>query len=365
MNFEQLIQTIEQTHDYLLEKSVAAINQSLTIRNWLYGCYIVEYEQKGEDRARYGEKLLKNISEKLTRKGIKGMSVTSLKLFRQFYQVYPQIGQSLTDQFIPHPISEKIKGTISVTGTPEIIGASPELLITSLSFTHIVELIQVEEPLKRAFYEIESIRGNWSVRELQRQKGSLLYERTGLSKNKEKLLQLTHDESIALTPNDIIKDPYVFEFLGLKQKEVIKETDLEKLLLDHIHEFLLELGKGFCFEARQKRFTIDNEHYNVDLMFYHRILKCHVLIDLKIRKFKHKDVGQMNYYLNYLKDNEMSEGDNPPIGIILCSEKGASTVKYATGSIDNQMFISQYLVALPTEEELKALMEKEQRLLGE
>lgn len=360
MNFGQLIQVFEDTHHHLQEKAVSAVNQSLTIRNWLFGFYIVEYEQNGEDRAKYGNKLLKSIAEKLSI-AIKGMNDRYLRDCRQFYNAYPQIIEIVNRLEMPGqiwrsvtPKLQKAKNSINVS-----------LLVERLSFTHLLELSKQVDIQKRIFYEIQAIKGNWSVRELERQTGSLLYERTGLSANKEGLLLDVNKEAEPLTPAGIMRDPYVFDFVGLKPKEKYNESDLEEALIAHLQEFLLELGKGFCFEARQKRLTIDGEYYNIDLVFYHRILKCHILIDLKTRKFKHSDAGQMNFYLNYYKDKEMQEGDNPPIGIVLCSEKGSSTVKYATGSIDNQVFISRYLVSLPTEEELKALMEAEQRFLGE
>lgn len=364
MNFEKLIQVFEQAHEYLQSKAVSAVNQSLTIRNWLFGFYIVEYEQKGEDRAKYGKELLKNMAQKLSRQ-IKGMTDRYLRDCRQFYVTYPQIA-GITDKMeLPEEIWRSVTPKLKKTDKSEYTGINPVLLISRLSYTHLLELTKETEALKRAFYEIQTIKGNWSVRELERQRGSLLYERTGLSKNKEKLLQITRDEATQLIPADIIRDPYIFEFIGLKQHEVLKENELEKALLDHIQQFLLELGKGFCFEYRQKRITVDGEHFSIDLVFYHRILKCHVLIDLKTRKFVHSDASQMNFYLNYFKDNEMNHGDNPPIGILLCTEKGESIVKYATTGINNQLFISKYKTVLPTEDELRKVIEKEKRLLGE
>jgi predicted nuclease of restriction endonuclease-like (RecB) superfamily len=360
MNFTELVQTIQQTHDYLNGKALSAVNQSLTIRNWLFGFYIVEYEQSGKDRAKYGAQLLTKLASSLI-KNIKGLSSTNLKLCRQFYRTYPSIGQLLTDQLLPTSTINQIKPYL-LPASKANKGIAPQLFISRLSFTHIAELLKEEEFLKRTFYEIQTIKGNWSVKELQRQRGSLLYERTGLSKNKEKLMEITNNKATVLTPSDVIRDPYIFEFLGLKEKEVLEEGKLESALLDHLQQFLLELGKGFCFEHRQKRILIDDEYYRIDLVFYHRILKCHVLIDLKTRKFNHADAGQMNVYLNYYKDKETIASDNPPIGIILCTEKGESVVKYATTS-DNQMFVSKYKLALPTEKELKEFMEKDMKKL--
>lgn len=245
----------------------------------------------------------------------------------------------------------------------EIESLDAKLLLSNLSFSHFVELIKVDKPIKRLFYEVECIKGNWSVKELKRQIGSLLYERTGLSKNKKKLLAMVHQESSQLIFDDFRRDPYIFEFLGYKQKDILLESDLEKALTDDLQGFLLELGRGFCFEARQKRITINNEHYFIDLLFYNRILKCHVLIDLKTREFSHIDAGQMNFYLNYFKDNEMLEGDNPPVGIVLCSYKDAAVAKYATASIDNQLFVSKYMLELPSEEELQEFLKSEQEIL--
>jgi len=360
MNFEQLVQAISETHHYLQQKAVSAVNQSLTMRNWLIGLYVVEYEQKGKDRAQYGGKLLASIAEILKQKGMKGLAERNLAHCRLFYQVYPQVGHSLHDEFLPKPILQLLtaKSENKEKSTP--IEVTTELLINRLSFTHIVELIKEEEDIKRTFYEIQAIKGNWSVKELQRQMGSLLYERTGLSKNKDKLIELTNDKALQLTPQNIIRDPYIFEFLGLKEQEVLQESELEEKLLGHLQQFLLELGKGFCFEYRQKRILIDDDYYRIDLVFYHRILKCHILIDLKTGKFNHADAGQMTAYLNYYKEHEKMENDNPPIGIILCTNKGQSLVKYAT-TAENQLFVSKYKLVLPSEKELAKFIEEGQK----
>lgn len=359
MNFEQLIQAFEQANEYLQGKAVSAVNQSLTMRNWLFGHYIVEYEQNGEDRAKYGEKILNSISKKLQNSGVKGASITNLKLCRQFYILYPQIGQAVTDQSLRKSISEK--SGVENKRNEAIDGV---IVLNRLSFTHIIELLTIEDPLKRLFYEVETLKGNWSVRELKRQMGSLLYERTGLSLDKKGLLETVNRKAVPIRKEDIIRDPYIFEFLGLAQKDEVSECDLETALLDHLQEFLMELGNGFCFEARQKRITVDNEHFYIDLIFYHRILKCHVLIDLKIRKFLHTDAGQMNFYLNYYRENEMYDGDDLPIGILLCTDKDEATVKYAIGNIDNKVFVSRYKVALPSEKELEQFIKRDKKALG-
>jgi len=243
-------------------------------------------------------------------------------------------------------------------------GNTSRLLLSKLSFSHIIELAREENPLKRSFYEIQAIQGNWTLKELQRQIGSLLYERTGLSTDKKGLILDINNRAESSKPEGIMRDPYVFEFVGLEPKEKFAESNLEEALISHLQVFLLELGKGFCFEARQKRLTIDGEYYYVDLVFYHRILKCHILIDLKTRKFKHTDAGQMNFYLNYYRDIEISEEDNPPVGIVLCTDKTTSTVKYATGLLDNHLFVSRYQVQLPTIKELKEFIEQDVKMLG-
>ena len=361
MDFQILIKTLSQTHELLQTKAQKAINQTLTIRNWLFGFYIIEFEQKGIDRANYGEKLLRVLAKELKKQQLKATSYTNLKLYRQFYMTYPAIRDCIAERInISVPKTSK---TLQKRNSTEQEGLEAKLLISNLSFSHFVELIKVDEPIKRLFYEVECIKGNWAVKELKRQIGSLLYERTGLSKDKKKLIAQVHQKSQPMTFEDFRRDPYIFDFLGYKQQDLVLESDLESALIQHLQYFLLELGRGFCFEARQKRITINNEHYFVDLLFYNRILKCHVLIDLKTQEFSHLDAGQMNFYLNYFKDNEMLKGDNPPVGIVLCSHKDAAVAKYATASIDNQLFVSKYMLELPTEEELLQFLKKEQEIL--
>ena len=371
MNFEQLLQRFVSAGEYLQERAVVAVNRAATARNWCFGVFIVEYEQNGEDRAQYGERLIERLSASLTGRGMKGVSVTALKLCRQFYLAYPEIGQTLSGQF-EIPLSKTIpdavlhmKAPIGQTLSDQLTVSAGQIekhrkrLIETLSFSHFVEIIQLDDPLKRLFYEVECISGNWSVRELKRQIGSLLYERTGLSRDKDLLIRLVNEQASPPSPQHFIRDPYIFEFLGLSPHDVLLEKGLENALLDHLQHFLLELGKGFCFEARQKRITVDNEHFFVDLVFYHRLLKCHVLIELKAEKFKHPHVGQLNYYLNYYKKYEMAEGDNPPVGILLCTARDAEHVEFATAGLDNQVFVSKYKLALPTEKELKLFIQKE------
>lgn len=364
-NFDLLIDNVYQTHCLLQQTAQKAVNHFLVIKNWMTGFYIVKYEQKGEDRAKYGERLIDEMSQKLKSKGLKGYSPMSLRNCRTFYRTYPQIQQSVivelqnsgVENYKQLPFSEI---QIQQAATVELSEEHPipnELLLSRLSYTHFVELLRAKEPLERLFYEIEAIKNNWSVKELERAFDSSLYVRTGLSTNKEAIIAKFKNLKPAQTA-DVIRDPYFMEFLGLEEKAEYSETELEELILNHLQQFLVELGTGFCFEARQKRITFDNTHYRIDLVFYHRILKSHILIDLKIGKFTHADAGQMTVYLNYYKDNEMAEGDNPPIGIILCGDKNETLVKYAT-STDNQLFVSQYLVKLPKKKVLENFMKRE------
>lgn len=362
-NYDQLIAAITEIHKRSLERVATAVNQALVLRNWLIGVYLVEYEQAGKDRARYGENLLAQVSEDLKARGLRGLSVQMLERTRQFYLVYPQVGGKISSPPVrkkdqksgPAGIRKSSSLMRKSKGLPPL---SPELVLR-FSWTQLIELIRLDDPLKRAFYEIECLKGNWSVRQLKRQIGSLFYERTGLSQDKVAMLLRDPVQDHSTQVKDLIRDPYVLEFAGLAERPEYSENDLEKALLDHLQAFLLELGIGFCFEARQKRITVGNKHDYVDLIFYHRLLRCHVLLDLKIRAFRHGDAGQMNFYLNWIKANLTAEGDSPPVGIILCSDKEKTEVEYATAGMDNNLFVSRYLVALPSPEQLRTLVEKD------
>ena len=331
----------------------------MTARNYLYGFYLVEFEQNGEDRAVYGSRLLVRLSEELRKKGLKGTSDRSLRLFRQFYLTYPQIWQSLIAKFDLTLLLPGVKVTPAAVAVLE--GLPPldtGLLLSRLSYTHFVELIKEEAPLKRRFYEVEAIKNNWTVRELNRAMSTLLFERTGLSTDKGAVIErLKENRPEGL--EDLVRSPYLLEFLGLEEKPEYTEHDLEGAIITHLQSFLLEMGRGFCFEARQKRISFNNRHYRIDLVFYHRILKCHVLIDLKIGEFDHADAGQMNVYLNYYRSNEMSQGDNPPVGIILCASKDDALVEYATSGLAQEVFVSRYLTELPAKEQLLAFIRRE------
>jgi predicted nuclease of restriction endonuclease-like (RecB) superfamily len=280
--------------------------------------------------------------------------------FRLLQAPLPKILQTVSAKLLlADNEDEAILQTVSAKFKNSEIQMPPQELLTRLSFSHLAELFDVDNPLARTFYEAECIRGGWSVRELRRQVGSLLFERTGLSVDKVKLLTMTQGGAERMMPRDIVRDTYMFEFLGLKSKDIYTEKEFEAGLMDNLEEFLLELGKGFCFEARQKRIVVDNQHYFIDLVFYHRILRCNVLIELKSEKFDHTQVGQLNFYLGYYRKYEMREGDNPPIGILLCTAKDAEHVEFATAGVDHNIFVSQYRVALPSEQELEEFLRKE------
>lgn len=362
-----LAEQIDNLHVHIQQKVIQQVNVSLTLRNWFIGMYIIEYELNGSDKAIYGSKIIKELAKKL--KHIKGLSETQLYLFKDFYKAYPNffptaLGKLQMIGYQPdiifNPIIKKLgKASNQVNVEPSF---SPDILISRLSFSHFIELIHSETPLKRAFYEIQSIKNNWTIKELERAMNTLLFERTGLSTDKETVIAKAKDD-MPLNPIDLIKNPYVLDFLGLEEKAEYSETELEQAIIDHLQVFLIEMGRGFCFEARQKLITFDNTHYHIDLVFYHRILKCHILLDLKIGKFDHADAGQMNMYLNYYRKNEMTENDNPPVGIILCTNKNDSLVEYATGGLAQEIFVSKYLLELPSLETLKQLLEQDRQLL--
>lgn len=367
-SFNDLASIVQTTHDAAQSSAVKAINRMQTMRNWLIGYYIVEFEQHGKDRAEYGTQLLKKLEERVDRKGV---NVTLLQMSRNFYKLYPQ----MVNLFVPNQkystasnISEssvQLKSNSSNNETNLICATvshkfqtSPELMISRLSFSHLREIMTLDEPLARYFYEQECIKCTWSVRELRRQISTNLYIRTGISANPEKLLSLPsvqgHDSAELQ-----IRQPFTFEFLGLKAQEVVDEHDLEDALISHLQEFILELGKGFCFEARQKRIIIDDEYYYPDLVFYNRILHCGVIIELKNEEFSYENFGQLNAYVSHYRENEMQPGDNPPIGILLCTRKGKKMVEYALAGMDNNLFVSTYMLQLPDKKTLEDFLLKQ------
>lgn len=363
MDFTRLVDAIRQVHSELSAHANRAVNVSLTVRNWLIGYCIGEYELNGADRAQYGEFLIEKLSAELSDRGVSACGKRQLYNYLRFYQLYPGIVRSLTPQLqkvvrqaLPalHP---KVRPLTAQSQTPAL---DP---LTTLSYTHIEQLLGIDDENKRTFYQVECIRGNWSVRELKRQIGSMYYERSGLSHDKKKLSELAHQNAEVQERTLTVRDPYVFEFLGLKAREVMSESHLEEQLTDKLQEFLLELGHGFCFEARQKRITIGGEYFFVDLVFYHRILKCHVLVELKLEPFCHENIGQLNTYVNWYRRNMMTEGDNPPVGILLCTDKNHALVEYALAGMDNNLFVSKYLLELPRKEDMQVFIEEQTREL--
>lgn len=373
LNFNSLVSIVEQTHLHFQQQALKAVNVSLTIRNWLIGYFIVEFELKGEDRSKYGDNLFTELATKF--KHIKGVDRRSLYRFKDFYLLYPQIATYIVSDkntlFLPNAFPTSILGSVTPlletlqkvgSATPQLDGnlkVPAEKILYNLSYTHIEQLLTIEDPLKRSFYEIATIKGTWSVKELKRQINSLYFERMGMSQKPELLSELTQKEIVPQTPNQIVKSVYAFEFLGLNPKDAVEEEDLETALLDHLQDFMLEMGHGFCLEARQKKILIGDEYFFVDLVFYHRILKCHVLVELKVEDFNHHNIGQLNTYVNYYKSKVMQADDNPTIGILLVTNKNNALVEFATAGIDNQLFVSKYLIALPTKETLETFILKE------
>jgi predicted nuclease of restriction endonuclease-like (RecB) superfamily len=397
MQLTNLSQHIDQLDHSFGQAAAKAVNSLLTGRNWLIGFYIVEYEHNGQDRAEYGKSLTKELAKRLN---TKGLSARNLWLYRQFFLTYPQIGTAILESpliqnrivqtpsallenidrkneagIVPSPMSlsvnyyknkdlEIVQSPIALLKNSLVwkkllnnlhkVHCDGERLFNKISYTHLAQLISFEDSLKRTFYEVECIKGTWSVRELKRQISTLYFERSALSKDPEALSKLTQ-EKIPFTPEPrhIAKDIYTFEFLGLPEHLAVEESDLETALLTHLQEFLFELGHGFCLEARQKRILIGGEYYFIDLVFYHRVLKCHVLIELKVGDFSHENAGQLNTYLNYYKAEVVEKEDNPPIGLLLVADKNTPLVEYAIAGMDEQLFVKKYLVNLPKPKELE------------
>jgi predicted nuclease of restriction endonuclease-like (RecB) superfamily len=375
LSFESVVASVSHLHTEFLRQATKAVNVSLTLRNWLIGAYIHEYELRGADRAKYGENLIEELSRRLQALKLDGCERSQLTRCRQFYRYYPQIGATLPHilpQICATPSHKSqtltIKGVVkdqifqSLTGKSgknaneidkeDVPRHTGQEIVEKLSYSHIVQLLAIDDPYQRAFYEMESIKGNWSIRELKRQISTMYFERTALSTNKAKLREIVKKKSECYEPKMIIRDPMIFEFLDIKPSEAMLEGELEQRMLDRLQETLLELGHGFCFEARQKRLLIGKEHFFVDLVFYHRVLKCHVLIELKNDEFKHEYIGQLNTYLTWYTKNVKAEGDQPPVGILLCTGKDETLIEYALAGMSNNLFVSRYLAQLPTKEEL-------------
>lgn len=333
--YNDLLKNIGSAIETGRNNALSALNEHILLTYWEIGRYIVEFEQHGSERAEYGTALINNLSKDLKVRHGKGFSRSNIQLMRLFYIKYPKFQTS----------GKSRKSQTS----------------GKLTWSHYSELLGVSDDMARAFYEQQGTKENWSVRELKRQVDSALFQRLALSKDKKGVLALATKGHHVASSSDLIKDPYVFEFLKIPESKRVTEAGLEKKLIDNLQSFLLELGKGFSFVARQFRITLDNKHFRIDLVFYHRILKCFILIDLKVRKVNHGDIGQMNLYLNYFKEEENTEGDNEPIGIIIAADKHEYLVKYATGGLSNKIFVSKYQLYLPDkkllEQKIKEIME--------
>ena len=372
MTIDQLSQQIVQVQDVMQAQASHAVNLSLTARNWLIGHYIVEYEQHGQDRAQYGAQLLNKLAASINRRGL---DARRLREFRLFYSRYPQIGTEVitflgkllkgNQLTLAHEIwrmpTAKLQSIENqeneiwrmASAKLEQYQTPPSKLFQRLNYSSLLYLSSIEDDLKRAFYEQEAIAGCWTVKELDRQVSSLYFERMGLSKDKLALRKYVETGADVLQPQHAIHDPVTLEFLGLQQQDIFTESKLENEILDHLQHFLLEMGKGFCFEARQRRILVDQDYFKADLIFYHRILKCHVIVDLKIDRFRHEYASQLNLYLNYYRHEVMQPDDNPPIGLLLCTDYGETTVKYATEGLSQNLFVSKYRLQLPSEDEIR------------
>ena len=408
-DFELLVGNIQSTSSALQEDARLVINRNVTTRAWLTGFYIVEYEQHGNDRAKYGEGLLKRLAERLKDKSF---SLTNLKNYRSFYLLFPEVGypvvrylkqkfgksQTPPDIFLltdfqyfeksqtPSDLlnsqnskcSSKSQSLISLfnepTGTAIIssdgfamqtengeVMPVPQMVFDRMSFSHLTLLLHINDPLKRAFYAIEAMRGPWSYRELQRQIDSNYFERSGWSKKPELLASRVNEKAEKPSFREELKSHYIFEFLGLAAKDVIEEDELEQALIDHLEEFMLELGMGFCLESRQKKLLIDDRYFKADLVFYHRILKCHCIVELKAHRLDYADMAQLNMYIEYYRRHYMQPDDNPPVGLLLCTEYGQEMVEYVTPNIDPNVFVAQYELQLPSKEKIKEFLMKENK----
>ena len=355
--FPQLVELCHQTHQEMQRWASRSVDTFLAVRNWLFGWYIVEYEQKGADRAEYGSRFLETLSERLQHVGIRGSSPTRLKLYRAFYLQYKQIRPTVSDELgkLPPGGQSVIRPTASDESLPTLHATHqfPQAVVEqlqqrfSLGWSHYVALLTIDNPEERRFYEIEAGANTWSVRELERQIAGSLYHRLALSRDKDAVRRLAREGQVVEKPADIIKNPIVLEFLELDESPNYTEDELEAAIIDKLETFLLELGKGFLFEARQKRFTFDNDHFHVDLVFYNRLLRCYVLIDLKRDKLTHQDLGQMQMYVNYFDRYVKTADELPTVGIVLCHRKN-----------DANIFASKYQLYLPSKEELKRQLEK-------
>lgn len=317
--YSSLVNNVGQLLENARKKAYRQVNSILVKTYWEIGRNIVEFEQDGEIRAKYGSQLLKNLSKDLSKKYGKGFNLTNLKVMRQFYQYFPK-GQTLSDQ---------------------------------LSWSQYVEIIKLDNELTRKFYIVECAKNNWSARELKIQINSSLFERVALSRDKEKVLELSEKGHMIENPKDLFKEPLVLEFLNLKEEPSYTENDLEQKIIDNLQKFLLELGKGFTFVSRQQKIVIGDEVFYADLVFYNRLLQCFVILELKIGKLKHQDIGQLQMYVNYYDRTQKTDFENPTVGILVCAKNNKAVVEFTLPEDNNQIFASEYKLYLPDKEELQ------------
>jgi predicted nuclease of restriction endonuclease-like (RecB) superfamily len=414
MKFPDLVAQISEIDGTARLTAGRTLQQILSLRNWLVGAHIIEFEQAGEDRARYGQRLMATLAESLREAGCQGLSLRNLKNFRQIALAYPGLDAEGLGRRLAFP-GLQVRQTSAESGahglvapqaqgdtTPGILEAPCELappreirqtsaespappfsslarrtseqelpwrdagwtarLFTTLTFSHLLELSRIDDVSRRAFYELHCLKERWSVRELGRQRDSMLYERIGLSESRDAVLALAREGALAEDAAAQLRDPYVFEFLGLERHAVVSESDLERALVDHLQQFLFELGRDFCFVARQFRLTAGNRHHYLDLLLFHRRLRCLVAIDLKLGAFEPEHAGQLRFYVNYLAEHVAYPEENPPVGILLCSERDAEVVRFATAG-DGDLFVSRYQLELPTEAQLKQWLHEERARL--
>ena len=339
-DFSGLVQALSVTHQQLQTQAARSVDTALVVRNWLFGWHMVVFEDGAAARADlYGKQLLMRLSEELSNRGLKGVSVTNLKQCRTFYLTYPEMGQTPSDPSSAAPTVQRLAERLS------------------LGWSHYVVLLSVSDIQARSFYEIEAQQASWGVRELKRQVDSALFERLALSRNKEEVKALAQVGQMVAKPADVIKNPYVLEFLDLPEHPTYSEHQLEMAIIDKMEHFLLELGKGFLFEARQKRFTFDDNHFYVDLVFYNRLLRCYVVIDLKIGRLTHQELGQMQMYVNYFDRYVKTSDEAPTVGILLCYDKNDALVELTLPENSN-IYASKYQLYLPSKEELRQKMQE-------
>ena len=377
-SYDGLLRGVVHLLEEARKTSARSVNAIMAATYWEIGRRIVEHEQEGRKRANYGEALIEKLAADLTARFRRGFSETNLKQMREFYLAWPirqtlsdesgarrfagtkpEKGQTLSDELSKRPAQGNLQ-TMFGKSSPSEMGAFPRF---PLPWSHYVRLLSVKDSQARTFYEAEALRGGWSVRQLDRQISTLFYERTALSRNKAAMLRKGQRERPAdqVTPEEEIKDPLVLEFLGLKDE--YSESTLEEALILHLENFLLELGNDFAFVARQKRLRVGDEWYRIDLVFFHRRLRCLILIDLKTGKFTHADAGQMNLYLNYAREHWTHPGENPPVGLILCAKEDEAVAHYALGNLRNKVLAGEYRLALPAEKQLVEELEKTQKAL--